>query len=92
MSFIPKKKISKKSSKAYFSSKIGVAQLKNVGGHVSAAVADVEDDGYTYFSQHPTYGVNYLHDSVGSVYPERTERQLRSSYIVDEDGGIIRVD
>ena len=87
-----KKKAVKKDSRTYFKSKQGITQAKNMSVHVSSPVVSNDDEGYDYFSQRPTYGVNYLHDSVPGVHAERSERQLRSSYIVDEDGGVIKVD
>lgn len=93
MSFSNKKKAIKKGAHSYFKSKQGITQAKNMSVHVASPIISYDDEGYDYFSQRPTYGVNYLHDSAAhGVYAERSERQLRSSYIVDEDGGIIKVE
>lgn len=85
--------VRKKDSHTYFKSKTGLEKTKKVSTHVSSLSIVEDEDGYEYFSEKPTHhGIKYLYDSTPSMYTARPERQLGSSYIVDEDGGIIKVD
>lgn len=82
----------KKNSQSYFKTRQGVHKLQSVSVRPSAVIADVDDPGYGYFSQRPAYGVSYLHAPSLNPMSDRPERQLKSSYIVDEDGAVIKVE
>ena len=81
----------KKSAISFFKTRQGVNTLQSVSARPSVTIVDGNDSGYDYFSQQPTYGISYLHATPLSN-DNPSDRQLRGSYIVDEDGAVIRVD
>jgi len=84
------KSISKKCAKSFFKTRQGLNTLQSVSARPSEAIVDDNDLGHDYFSHRPIYGASYLY-ATASVHSDAVYRQLRSSYIVDEDGEAIKV-